>query len=38
MIGAAAAARANDLPEQVEGFVRGLATAVAGARITETVG
>ena len=33
MIGAAAAARANDLPEQVEGFVRSLATAVASARL-----
>ncbi len=35
MIGAAAAARANDLPEQVEGFVRSLAAAVAGARTRE---
>jgi len=35
MIGAASAARANDLPEQVEGFVRSLAAAVAGARTKE---
>ncbi len=32
LIGAAAAARANDLPEQVEAFVRGLAVAVRRAR------
>ncbi len=32
LIGAAADARANDLPEQVEAFVRGLADAVRGAR------
>ena len=32
LIGAAAAARANDLPEQVEAFVAGLAAAVRGAR------
>ena len=35
LIGAAAAARANDLPEQVEGFVRSLADAVAGARVAK---
>ena len=32
LIGAAAEARANDLPEQVEAFVRSLSTAVHGAR------
>lgn len=32
MIGAAHATQANDLPEQVEGFVRSLADAVRGAR------
>ncbi len=32
LVGAAAEARANDLPEQVEGFVRGLAVAVRDAR------
>ena len=36
LIGAAAEARANDLPEQVEAFVRGLAEAVRGARTTTT--
>ena len=35
MIGAASAARANDLPEQIEGFVHSLATAVRGARLKE---
>lgn len=35
LIGAAAAARANDLPEQVEGFVRGLADAVRTARVKD---
>lgn len=34
LIGAAAVARANDLPERVEGFVRGLADAVRGARVS----
>ena len=33
LIGTAAAARANDLPEQVERFVAGLAAAVRGARM-----
>lgn len=33
MIGAASTARANDLPEQVEDFVRSLADAVASARV-----
>ncbi|WP_419816247.1 tryptophan synthase subunit alpha [Glacieibacterium sp.] len=33
MIGAAAETRANDLPEQVEGFVRSLATAIRTARL-----
>lgn len=33
LIGAAAEARANDLPEQVESFVRGLADAVRTARV-----
>lgn len=33
LIGAAAEARANDLPEQVEAFVHGLAVAVHGARV-----
>ena len=37
MIGAASIARANDLPEQVEGFVRSLADAVAGARLAARV-
>lgn len=32
LVGAAAEARANDLPEQVEGFVRGLADALRTAR------
>lgn len=35
LIGAAADARANDLPEQVEGFVRGLAEAVRTARMED---
>ncbi len=35
LIGAAAEARANDLPEQVEAFVRGLAAAVRSARRAE---
>ena len=35
LIGAAAEARANDLPEQVEAFVRGLADAVRDARRPE---
>lgn len=35
LIGAAAAARANDLPEQVEAFVAQLAAAVRGARTAE---
>jgi tryptophan synthase alpha chain len=33
LIGAAAESRANDLPEQVEAFVRGLADAVRTARV-----
>ena len=33
LIGAAAEARANDLPEQIENFVRGLADAVRAARV-----
>ncbi len=36
LIGAAAIARANDLPEQVEAFVRSLADAVHGARRAPT--
>ena len=35
MIGEAAATRANDLPERIEGFVRGLAQAVRTARTRE---
>ena len=35
LIGAAHATRANDLPEQVEGFVRSLADAVRGARLEQ---
>ena len=35
MIGDAAATRANDLPERIEGFVRSLADAVAQARLPE---
>ena len=35
MIGEGAAARANDLPERIEGFVRGLAQAVRTARTKE---
>ncbi len=35
MIGEGAAARANDLPERIEGFVRGLSQAVRAARTKE---
>ena len=38
LIGAAAESRANDLPEQIEAFVRSLADAVHGARRADAIG